>query len=110
MAAAGVDNTDINTREAWYSKGDGASQDASWTGAPIHLPRIQGADVCGRVVAVGGEVSADRIGERVLIGPCLPEANGRSWIVPGTPARSATADLPSMPWSLRGTPTGSRAS
>ncbi|MCK5621407.1 MAG: alcohol dehydrogenase family protein, partial [Alphaproteobacteria bacterium] len=72
-----VNNTDINTRTAWYSKEDGASEDASWAGAPLHFPRIQGADVCGRIVAVGEEVGADRIGERVLIEPCIREANGQ---------------------------------
>lgn len=77
VAAAGVNNTDIDTRIAWYSKKDGAGEDASWTGAPIRFPRIQGADVCGRIVAVGEEVSADRVGERVLIEPCIREANGR---------------------------------
>ena len=77
VAAAGVNNTDINTRTAWYSKKDGASGDASWTGAPIHFPRIQGADVCGRIVAVGKEIGAERIGERVLIEPCIREANGQ---------------------------------
>ncbi|MCK5275266.1 MAG: alcohol dehydrogenase family protein [Alphaproteobacteria bacterium] len=77
VAAAGVNNTDINTRTAWYSKEDGASEDASWAGAPLHFPRIQGADVCGRIVAVGEEVGADRIGERVLIEPCIREANGQ---------------------------------
>ncbi len=77
VAAAGVNNTDINTRTGWYSKKDGASEDASWTGAPLHFPRIQGADVCGRIVAVGGEVGADRIGERILIEPCIREAGGQ---------------------------------
>jgi len=77
VAAAGVNNTDINTRTAWYSKKNGASEDASWSGAPIHFPRIQGADVCGRIVAVGKEVGENRIGERVLIEPCIREANGQ---------------------------------
>jgi NADPH:quinone reductase-like Zn-dependent oxidoreductase len=77
VAAAGVNNTDINTRVAWYSKNDGASEDASWSGQPMKFPRIQGADVCGHIIAVGGEVSADRIGERVLIDPCIREANGK---------------------------------
>ena len=77
VAAAAVNNTDINTRTAWYSKQDGAGEDAGWAGTPIHFPRIQGADVCGRIVAVGEEVNADRIGERVLIEPCLREANGQ---------------------------------
>ncbi len=77
VAAAALNNTDINTRTAWYSKQDGASEDASWSGTPIRFPRIQGADVCGRIVAVGEEVGADRIGERVLIEPCIREANGQ---------------------------------
>jgi len=76
VSAAGVNNTDINTRIGWYSKGDGASEDAAWTGEPIQFPRIQGADVCGHIVAVGEGVSEDRIGERVLIDPCLWEVNG----------------------------------
>ncbi len=77
VAAAGVNNTDINTRTAWYSKNDGASGDAGWAGTPIRFPRIQGADVCGRIAAVGSEVSPDRIGERVLVEPCLREMNGQ---------------------------------
>ncbi len=77
VAAAGVNNTDINTRVAWYSKSESASEDASWTGKPLEFPRIQGADVCGQIIVVGREVSPDRIGERVLIEPCIREANGK---------------------------------
>ncbi len=76
VAAAGVNNTDINTRIAWYSKKEGSSEDASWTGQPIKFPLIQGADVSGHIIAVGREVSNDRIGERVLIEPCIREAGG----------------------------------
>src|SRR5215467_10475022 len=79
VAAAGVNNTDINTRIGWYSKsitggtaeagtGDAAQDaDASWTGAPLTFPRIQGADCCGEIVSVGPGVSAKRIGERVIV-------------------------------------------
>ena len=77
VKAAAVNNTDINTRTAWYSKGDAASEDGSWSGEPIDFPRIQGADVCGYIVAVGENISSDRIGERVLIEPCIREANGK---------------------------------
>jgi NADPH:quinone reductase-like Zn-dependent oxidoreductase len=77
VAAAGVNNTDINTRTAWYSKNDGAREDASWSGQPLKFPRIQGIDVCGYIIATGREVSSDRIGERVLIEPCLREAHGK---------------------------------
>lgn len=76
VAAAGVNNTDINTRIGWYSKGDAEADDASWSGTAVRFPFIQGADVCGRIVAVGNGVDASRIGERVLIEPCLREANG----------------------------------
>jgi len=78
VGAAAVNNTDLNTRIGWYSKGDGAADDASWAGEAIGFPRIQGADVCGRVVAVGDGVDGARVGERVLVEPCLIEAGGRA--------------------------------
>ncbi len=81
VAAAGVNNTDINTRIGWYSKkvsgatnSGGAegfdevdADDATWSGVPMAFPRIQGADCCGFIVAVGGEVENSRIGERVIV-------------------------------------------
>jgi NADPH:quinone reductase-like Zn-dependent oxidoreductase len=78
VGAAGVNNTDINTRTAWYSKAGAKADDATWSGMPLTFPRVQGADVCGRIVAVGAGVDAARIGERVLIEPCLREADGES--------------------------------
>lgn len=76
VEAAGVNNTDINTRIAWYSKGNQDATDASWSGHALSFPRIQGADVCGTIVRVGDSVKKDRLGERVLIEPCIREANG----------------------------------
>ncbi|MBS7663730.1 alcohol dehydrogenase family protein [Pseudomonas lalucatii] len=81
VGAAALNNTDVNTRIGWYSKavtGDtnsGAAAgfaatvdaDAGWAGAPLQLPRIQGADCCGEIVAVGAGVEPTRIGERVLV-------------------------------------------
>lgn len=78
VGACGMNNTDVNTRSAWYSKGvtdattgDGfdtaGEEDATWGGGAITFPRIQGADVCGRVVAVGADVPADLVGTRVLV-------------------------------------------
>ena len=77
IGACGLNNTDVNTRSGWYSKAvtqatstDGYAQvnsdDPSWGGAPISFPRIQGADICGQIVAVGKGVDASRIGERVI--------------------------------------------
>ena len=77
VAACGLNNTDVNTRSGWYSKavtdattGDAFKEvgedDLSWGGAPITFPRIQGADICGHIVAVGESVDSARIGERVI--------------------------------------------
>ena len=73
VAATSVNNTDVNTRIGWYSKSvRGATagartraDDGGWAGA-IAFPRIQGADLAGRVVAVGDGVATDRIGARVV--------------------------------------------
>ena len=77
VSAAGINNTDINTRTAWYSKSNASSADASWCGNTLNFPRIQGADVCGVIVAVGQGVDANRIGERILIEPCIREYRGK---------------------------------
>lgn len=77
VAACGLNNTDVNTRTGWYSKAvseattGGAyarvnEDDPTWGGAPITFPRIQGADVCGEIAAVGAGVDPGRIGERVI--------------------------------------------
>ncbi|MEM8591043.1 MAG: alcohol dehydrogenase family protein [Pseudomonadota bacterium] len=78
VAATGMNNTDVNTRAGWYSKSvteattggayaslDG-EQDNTWGGAGIAFPRIQGADVCGHVVAAGAEADQSLIGKRVI--------------------------------------------
>jgi len=82
VAAAAVNNTDINTRKAWYSKGDAEAEDAGWSGSALTFPRIQGADVCGTIVEIGEGVGQSRLGERVLIEPCLTEAEGRTLETP----------------------------
>ena len=54
VKAAGINNTDINTRIGWYSKSSAEnSDDGSWSGNPLDFPIIQGADICGNIVAVG---------------------------------------------------------
>ncbi|MCO4759537.1 MAG: alcohol dehydrogenase family protein [Oceanospirillaceae bacterium] len=90
VGASAVNNTDINTRIDWYSKGvtsdtnTGAStgfesannDDASWSGVPLTFPRIQGADCCGEIIAVGSDVNLNRIGERVLVRPMQSHPTG----------------------------------
>lgn len=85
IGACGVNNTDLNTRTAWYAPEvrsgltaeigiHGIPTDgdhAGWTRNPLKFPRIQGADGVGRIVAVGEGVPSSRIGERVIIDPCM---------------------------------------
>ena len=77
-AAAGLNNTDINTRIGWYSKGNGDAEDASWGGQALQFPRVQGADICGTVMDVGTGADRELVGKRVLVEPCLREANGKT--------------------------------
>jgi NADPH:quinone reductase-like Zn-dependent oxidoreductase len=88
VRAAAVNNTDINTRIGWYSKSvTGATadvaktdkEDASWSGEALRFPLIQGADVCGHIVAVGGRVNPERIGERVIVPTMQPKPGGGSF-------------------------------
>ena len=94
IAAAGMNNTDINTRTGWYnpevasgtteqggSEGFGVSSlgMGDWTG-DLTFPRIQGADGAGRIVAVGDGVDAKRIGERVICTPCIYDPGDPDWL------------------------------
>lgn len=86
VGACGLNNTDINTRTAWYSKtvrdgitdaggkagfDDAEAAQGSWSSSPVTFPRIQGADVAGHIAAVGADVDANRIGQRVILDPWL---------------------------------------
>lgn len=84
VAACGINNTDINTRVAWYSKSvtaatsgegyaDADAADSTWGGKGVAFPRIQGADVVGRVAAVGERADAALVGRRVMVEPWLKD-------------------------------------
>lgn len=105
IAAAGVNNTDINTRIGWYSQSGDAVSDGGWTGQTIRFPRIQGADLCGRIVATGHAVPDARIGERVIVQSCLVSLrrDGRDiWL--GSERDGAFAQFVAVPsddaWSI----------
>jgi NADPH:quinone reductase-like Zn-dependent oxidoreductase len=82
VLAAGINNTEINTRLGWYSSSIQSSTegllerdnfkgaDGGWNEA-TPFPLIQGTDCCGEVVAVGPDVSPDRVGERVIVRACM---------------------------------------
>lgn len=87
VLAAGINNTEINTRLGWYSskvttsteelttgerekKEANAQGDGGWNEA-TPFPFIQGTDCCGRVVAVATGVDKCLIGLRVLVRACI---------------------------------------
>ena len=69
ITATAKNNTDRKAREGLYpTKDKGEVTSFQIGGSPtLTFPRIQGADVVGRVVAVGDSVSAERIGKRGLL-------------------------------------------
>ena len=83
VLAAGVNNTDINTRLGWYGKptanpADPACAPEGWNGA-TPFPLIQGADCCGRVLEVGSASDAGLVGARVVVRSCMRMAGFASW-------------------------------
>lgn len=85
VLAAGVNNTEINTRLGWYSSSvttdtnaAAAAQNATaaqktdggWCAA-TPFPLIQGTDCCGEVVKATEDTGAALIGKRVLVRPCM---------------------------------------
>ncbi len=90
VLAAGINNTEINTRLGWYSSkvktstetlttGEKEKQEAKnqgdggWNEA-TPFPFIQGTDCCGRVVAVATGADENLIGSRVLVRSCMRSA------------------------------------
>jgi NADPH:quinone reductase-like Zn-dependent oxidoreductase len=71
VGACGVNNTDLWTREGAY--GDG--HEAAWMGHTFDFPRIQGLDAVGHIVAAGESGDLTKIGQRVMVNPCLYEGD-----------------------------------
>ena len=85
VLAAGINNTEINTRLGWYSssvtestnetsdeESTVQSTDGGWS-KQTPFPFIQGTDCCGQVVSTAEDVDSNLLGKRVLIRPCIRE-------------------------------------
>ena len=84
VLAAGVNNTEINTRLGWYSSAvtSGTEQfasgdieankpdDGGWNES-TPFPFIQGTDCCGEVVDQAGDIESSWTGARVLVRACM---------------------------------------
>lgn len=85
VLAAGVNNTEINTRLGWYSSDvvgatsetadeqqeqQSSRTDGGWNKA-TPFPFIQGTDCCGRVVSTAPDVDRLLVNKRVLVRACM---------------------------------------
>jgi NADPH:quinone reductase-like Zn-dependent oxidoreductase len=83
VLAAGVNNTEINTRLGWYSSSvtsgteqystsepDLEIEDGGWN-EKTPFPLIQGTDCCGEVIAQADDVTSPKIGVRTLVRACM---------------------------------------
>lgn len=82
VLAAGINNTEINTRLGWYSssvseatdkvgKDADTSADGGWDGA-TPFPIIQGTDCCGEII---NAENRKLIGKRVIVRSCMRETD-----------------------------------
>jgi alcohol dehydrogenase len=93
VLAAGINNTEINTRLGWYSssvtdstsavvgqeeKSHTEKADGGWNQA-TPFPFIQGTDCCGLVVRAGSEVESSLLDKRVLVRPCIRHRGFKSF-------------------------------
>ena len=84
VLAAGMNNTEINTRLGWYSSNikvgtdqlnikiekGGSIKNAGWNGT-TSFPLIQGTDCCGVIIKSGNNKNNTLIGKRVIIRSCI---------------------------------------
>ncbi|WUW26318.1 zinc-binding dehydrogenase [Streptomyces sp. NBC_01463] len=75
VGAVALNNTDLWTREGAYGRPDDPKALSGWRG-PIDFPRIQGADVAGRVVAAGPGAQETLVGRRVVVDPAIYDTEG----------------------------------
>ena len=71
VAAAGLNNTDIWSREGAYGTPHDPDARAGWLRVPLEFPRIQGGDIAGRIDAVGDcpRVAGDQCRQPVTMMP-----------------------------------------
>lgn len=103
VLAAGVNNTDIATRLGWYAaavtgavSAGAVGADGGWAGA-LAFPRIQGGDLCGRVVAPGDGVAGLAIGARVTCAINQPQGAAPGFVALGSDIDGAFAQFCLVP-------------
>lgn len=100
VGAAALNNTDIWTREGAYGAERDQGVPRGWRREPLSFPRIQGADIAGRIEAVGSGISQERVGERVLVDNALYSGDGEGLLdagIVGSERDGGFAELVAVP-------------
>jgi NADPH:quinone reductase-like Zn-dependent oxidoreductase len=108
VTAAGVNNTDIWSREGAYGTADDPDAVVGWRGVPLTFTLIQGIDVVGVVARVGSSADAHLIGRKVLVDPITIYENGFPVEVIGSESDGGFAEFHLSPvdrlYDVTGTP------
>lgn len=75
VSSVALNNTDLWTREGAYGRPGDPKAKSGWRG-PVGFPRIQGADVAGRIVGVGAGAESSLVGRRVVVDPAIYDSDG----------------------------------
>jgi NADPH:quinone reductase-like Zn-dependent oxidoreductase len=103
VLAAGVNNTDINTRLGWSAPEvigatqEGVTAAAGGYAGALGFPRIQGGDLCGRVVALGDGVTGLASGARVTCPINQADGTARGHVARGSDYDGAFAQYVVVP-------------
>lgn len=111
VGACSLNNTDLNTRTGWYtaeSDFEAVLQDTAlkvvdnstaWRQTPIQFPRIQGADIVGKVSDLGDNVDPSLHRQRVIVDPWIRNQSGISDRYVGSELDGGFADYVAIPAS-----------
>ncbi|NET28103.1 alcohol dehydrogenase family protein [Okeania sp. SIO1I7] len=109
VGACSVNNTDINTRTGWYAAEDNFQailQDTKennphntscWTQHGTDFPRIQGADIVGKVIEIGENVDAKFLQQRVIVDSWIRSEDGNNYQYIGSELDGGFAEYTVVP-------------
>lgn len=109
VGACSVNNTDINTRTGWYAADEGFAEilkdttkndeakSTGWSQIGIEFPRIQGADIVGKVVEIGTDVEPKLLNQRVIVDSWIRGKNLEEYQYVGSELNGGFAEYVAIP-------------
>lgn len=108
VGACSVNNADINTRTGWYAADEGFQEilqdtktnkggKATWNQMGVTFPRIQGADIVGKVVELGEGITPKILNKRVIVYPWVRTAKFAEYEYVGSECDGGFAEYAVVP-------------